>query len=399
MPRVARPKNDEPIREVRTASGTRYKVVLDVSKRGEPRKQSQRTFATLEDARDYVHTVRKQRKAGTLTVASKVTVRELAAQWIASRTGLKEVSRNGYRDALTPILDRIGDRPAQSITLPEVERVMALLESEGGRRGRPLSHRSRSYALTALRQVFRYGVRTGALTSNPAEYAEVGRNVKGREEPDRWEPGELSAFVAHTDDDPEEWVRAAFRLTACGLRRSEVLGLHWSSVDLDAGTIRVEASLVKVGRGNATDLERKGKSDASERTVPVETMHPGTVAALRALRARQAADRLALGASYGQRAEDPLVVVDALGQSIHPDAYSWRFAALTAAAGLRPIRLHQIRHTLALILHRGAVPPADAASLLGHTVATHLQFYLTRGTEDGAASAAARLGELMAGNG
>jgi hypothetical protein len=46
-------------------------------------------------------------------------------------------------------------------------------------------------------------------------------------------------------------------------------------------------------------------------------------------------------------------------------------------------------------MHRAGVAPADAASLLGHEVATHLAFYVPS-TESGSASAATRLGEVMA---
>ena len=101
-------------------------------------------------------------------------------------------------------------------------------------------------------------------------------------------------------------------------------------------------------------------------------------------------DRLAAGAGY---ADGGLVIADALGEGIHPEVYSERWRTLTAAAGLPPIRLHAVRHTLALMLHRGAVAPADAAAMLGHTVGTHLTYYVPK-TERGAA--AARVGELLA---
>jgi integrase len=206
-----------------------------------------------------------------------------------------------------------------------------------------------------------------------------------------WEPSDLRRFREHVDAQPEEWVRAAFRLTACGLRRSEVLGLALESVDLDAGTVRVEASRVKTGKGYETQRDDT-KSAASTRTVMVDTMRPGTLAALRALGTRQAADKLAAGPAY---AESGLAIVDALGRGIHPEVYSLRWRALCKSAGLPTIRLHAARHALALMLHRAGVAPADVASMLGHSVGTHLTFYVPK-TERGAASAATRLGELLA---
>jgi hypothetical protein len=72
-------------------------------------------------------------------------------------------------------------------------------------------------------------------------------------------------------------------------------------------------------------------SSASHRTVPVEEMHPGTVAFLRTLKARQAADRLALGAEYR---DSGYVLVDQLGEPVRPNTYSDRFEALCRKAGV-----------------------------------------------------------------
>jgi hypothetical protein len=71
-------------------------------------------------------------------------------------------------------------------------------------------------------------------------------------------------------------------------------GMTWDCVDLELGEIKVEHGRVLLdGHRTATD---DPKSTASRRTAPVEGIHAGTVALLRALRARQARDRLMLGA-------------------------------------------------------------------------------------------------------
>ncbi len=82
-------------------------------------------------------------------------------------------------------------------------------------------------------------------------------------------------------------------------------------------------------------------------------------------------------------------------RGIHPDVYSGRFRALCKTAGVPPIRLHALRATVALILHRAGIAPADSAALLGHTVGTHLAYYVPR-TETGIVGAGGRLGEVLA---
>ena len=78
--------------------------------------------------------------------------------------------------------------------------------------------------------------------------------------------------------------------------------------------------------------------------MPVEQIQPGTVALLRSLRARQAADRLSLGSGYP---ETGYVLVDTLGAPVRPEAYSDRFAVLCREAGVPVVRLQSVRHSLA----------------------------------------------------
>ena len=126
------------------------------------------------------------------------------------------------------------------------------------------------------------------------------------------------------------------------------------------------------------------KSAASRRTIAVDDAQPGTVAMLRRLKAHQTAQRLALGGwpTHG------LVVVDDEGRPVRPEMYSDRFHVLSREAGLPVVRLHAIRHTLALIMHRAEVAPVDAAAFLGHTLQVHISTYLPA-SERGARSAAA----------
>jgi hypothetical protein len=59
------------------------------------------------------------------------------------------------------------------------------------------------------------------------------------------------------------------------------------------------------------------------------------------------------------------------------------------------VRLHDVRHTLALMMYRAGQALADAAALLGHTVVIHLATYVPL-TEKGARTAASGLGAAMA---
>ena len=54
---------------------------------------------------------------------------------------------------------------------------------------------------------------------------------------------------------------------ACGLRRSELLGLAFDCVDLDGATLTIRRTVVEVG--HAPVLREQGKTANSERTIAI----------------------------------------------------------------------------------------------------------------------------------
>jgi integrase len=374
----------EPIKKITTKAGpTRYRFVIDVgTKPNGKRDQRCYTFGNFKDARAARAKIIADRNRGVLVKPTKVTFDELCQRWLDSRHDVREVTALANGHALKRARAQLGKIQVQQITRADVEGVIRSIQESG------LRHRSMEVTRNAIKQVLAYAITEGLISINVAAYVKLPRKPHSDAKPIRvWEPSELLAFREVADRD--EWA-AGWRLTLCGLRRSEVLGLKWSAVDLDRGEIRVEASRVLLDGGTRTVTDDP-KSKASRRTVPVEAIQPGTVAILRSLRARQAADKLALGEAY----EDTgLVLVDALGRPLRPEAYSDRFPLLSRQAGVPVVILHAVRHTLALMMHRAGIAPADAAALLGHTLAVHLARYVPL-TERGARSAASGLGEAL----
>jgi integrase len=72
---------------------------------------------------------------------------------------------------------------------------------------------------------------------------------------------------------------------------------------------------------------------------------------------------------------DALAVVDEFGRAIRAETFSRMFRSHVAAAGLRPIRLHDMRHTAASRLISMGLDPVSAAAWLGHTPTMTLDVY------------------------
>lgn len=384
-PRVTHPRDDEPIRLVKVASGYRYRVTLDVAPPGTPRRQITRTFPNITTARTFVVETRAGISTGTYVAPDKETVSELCERWLRSRHDVRAVTLEGYRSYLSPVLRHLGGRRVQTLTSRDADELVQWLSAEGGNRGQALAPRSVKASMTALGSALDVAVGEGTVSRNVAKLARKPRvRAKSGTDLEHWKPANLRKFVEHADADR---YAALWRLTACGLTRADVMGLRWSDVDLDSGVVTIAQGRVQLDKGSTVD---DPKSTNRRRALPVETMWPGTVAALRSFKAAQAADRLRAGGAY---TDTGLVAVDDIGRPLAPQHYSDMFKALSTDAGLPTITLHSVRHSLAFWLHSVGVSPADAAALLGHTVQVHLSTYLPHSGSSGIAAAAAAVGK------
>ncbi len=141
-----------------------------------------------------------------------------------------------------------------------------------------------------------------------------------------------------------------------GMRRGEVLGLRWRDLDLDRARLSVRQALVAVGY---EVIDSTPKSHSAR----VIDLDQETVAQLRAHRARQEAERAEWGADYQ---DQDLVVAKENGEPIHPHTFSQAFERLIEKAGLRTIRLHDLRHTHATLALKAGVPVKVISERLGH---------------------------------
>ncbi|WP_232375020.1 site-specific integrase [Mycolicibacterium mengxianglii] len=105
-----------------------------------------------------------------------------------------------------------------------------------------------------------------------------------------WTPQQAGDFHEHVRNDR---LAACWLLILAGLRRSEILGLRWSDVDLDAVSV-AQGRVVVAGSCTVTG---DAKSKRSRRALP---MPDDVLAALKAIRVRQAEVRLSLGTSYAE---------------------------------------------------------------------------------------------------
>ncbi|MHA4848518.1 tyrosine-type recombinase/integrase [Rhodococcus sp. MSC1_016] len=349
-------------KKVRGKPMVRYQLTVDVG--ADPvtgkRKQFRKRYATEAEARDKLSAILNDVSRGVHVHAQETTVAQVLDDWLASKHALKPSTANGYRVTFGPVFEQLGTVPVQKLTRRDLDTLIAQLRAGAlptakGNARNPWTARTVNYLLTILAAALDDQVKQGTLVRNVAKL--VDKLPSEQNEMNTWEPEEVERFLEHTRDD--QYAHAWF-LALCGLRRGEISGLRWRDIDLDAQTLTVATSRVSFGQ---TISEGGPKSRRSARTLP---MPDDLVGSLKAARKRQAADRLLLGGAW---ADTGYVVVDREGNPPTPNTLTYWWGRSVKLAGVRPIRLHDARHTCGTLMHLRHVPIAVIAAWLGHASA------------------------------
>jgi integrase len=223
----------------------------------------------------------------------------------------------------------------------------------------------------ALNQAFKLGL----IPSNPAD--RVDRPKKNKFTAEHYSREEVATLLEATSDDP---LNIAIYVGAYyGLRRSEVLGLRWKSLNFDQKTITVEHKVVELevdGEFVPVGMDCL-KTASSYRTLP---MIPEVEKRLLFEKEKQEFFRKLFKKVYCKD-WNGYVCVDQQGNIMRPNYVSEHFAWLLDKYGLRKIRFHDLRHTCASFLVQNKIQMKQVQEWMGHSdisttgnIYSHLDF-------------------------
>jgi integrase len=187
-----------------------------------------------------------------------------------------------------------------------------------------------------MSKMFSLAVRWGMRESNPAKGVERNREHHRR----RYLSGdELGRLVAALADHPDRQAADAIRLLLLsGARRGEVLGMRWADIGLNEGTWSKPPSSTKQKEHHEVPLSAPAR------------------ALLARIRDEQAAPKRPLGE----------FVFPSTGATGHLVEIKKSWATLCKAAGVKGLRLHDLRHSYASALVSSGASLPLIGSLLGH---------------------------------
>ncbi|MGI0129106.1 MAG: tyrosine-type recombinase/integrase [Thermoplasmata archaeon] len=294
-------------------------------------------------------------KRGEQPKPGRRTVEEYMQSWL-KRVDVKPRSLEHYelvvRKHIVPI---IGSKTLAKLTPNDVELLLA------NRRKAGLSPRSVHHVRAVLRNALRKAVRDRLVPFNAASMADAPEVPMV--EMHTFTPEEVRVFLHAVRG---RRLEALYVTTlAVGLRQGEGLGLRWSDIDLERGTLRISRALQWIrpqGQPHAVPTLVEPKSRTSRRAVELPAV---ALEALRAHRKRWVDERLHLGDKWLN--EWDLVFVGPMGQPLNPKTV-WRdYRDVLKSAGLPLIRYHDLRHSCASLLLLHGVPARMVQEILGHS--------------------------------
>jgi len=281
-------------------------------------------------------------------VRTGATFADAAAEWlryVEHERACKPRTVEDYTTMVRILNGSFGNARLEDFTPEGIEQWKGLFAAQRG-----LSNRTLQKYLVVLHAIFKRAMKVHGLPRNPLTTVERPR-LPRRAGIDVFSRDEVMALVdaAASAQDGVLYLTAAFT----GLRLGELLGLRWEDVDFGAATIRVQRNW----SGGREGTPKSGRG----RAVP---MMEDVAGALLRLRGR---DRFT--------GNEDIVFCDRLGRHLGYRTLSDRYKAALAAAGLRRLRFHDLRHTFGTHAIRAA-DPREVMEWMGHADIQTTQKYL-----------------------
>ncbi|MEN6521646.1 MAG: site-specific integrase [Armatimonadota bacterium] len=311
----------------------RYDVYDDTGKRQQKWKSVK---GSKRDAEKELSKVLHEINTGRYVDPSKMTVSDLMQQYLeGNEKRLAEKTHAGYEEKINNYINpHLGRVRLEKLNGARIDKFLKDIQESGRKNGSGVSTQTAHHCRAILRSAINWGIKKDVINIliNPVTRSD---SIKVKHEEMKILSVEESIQLADACQE-SIWGVPIFISLYTGLRQGECLGLHWSAVDLEAGTIKVEYSLEYVkGKLRLKDP----KNETSRRTFEVT---PEVVEQLKRHREVQKLQKLEYGADYK---DNDLVCAMPNGSYMRGPTLTESLQEILAKSEIRRIRFHDLRHT------------------------------------------------------
>lgn len=328
------------------------------------RVRTRRTAHSLAAAREIHRKLISQSHTGDLRTQSSETFSEYSLWWLhtVKSMSVRPSTISDYEDRLRrSVFPHFGQRRLHEITPRDVQNWLHILQKNGA------STTTINGARQVIGAVFKYAVRVGLVPKNPVELTERAKRQWGEKisVKNPWSLEEAQQVLAATQGTKFDlFARLGILL---GARRGEILALRWTDIDFEKGVISITGSLREQrtigsdGRGKTTLVVGDTKTQSSRRKLALTAE---ILASLQRHRDVVASMKNSAGKAWK---ETDWVFVDTLGGLTYPSNFAKQFTKFLSEHQIRIIRIHDMRHTAAVLSLEAGVRLEAVSQALGHS--------------------------------
>ena len=336
----------------------KYQVVVEAGR--DPatgkRKRIKRTIKGREqDAELLLAKLQVDYKEGNYVEPNKITIAEWMNKWLHlyKKNSLRPTTWESYeviiRNHINP---SIGALYLQDLTSEHLQKLYNAKIEEG------LSSQTIHHIHKVIHGALKQAKKDHLIKRNVSEDVELPK-IKRRK------------IRTLTDDEQERFLNvlkedrlgpAFLTLLGTGMRRGELLALHWEDVDLKNGTVFIQHDLVYTKEKGL--IRQETKTDKSKRFIPLPEI---VIEALKKHRENMLAE--------GHYGADKPVFCSTTGTYILPRNFNRKYSELCKKANVS-VNLHALRHTFATRLLEAGENLKTVQEFLGHAkVSTTADIY------------------------
>jgi integrase len=315
-------------------------------------KRWSKQVGSLEAAKKLQAIIEEKLKAGELRISESEpmpTFGEYARKFLDNVTHLKHSTVASYEGILRNHLGDLQDQPLDQIKRTDIKDLISAKQKRGGVAPGTVNNIQRF-----ISRVFSDAREDEFIAINPAE--RLGKFINSKDHKVEINPLTREEAKIFLDVIQAHYPRHyPFFLCALrtGLRLGELLALQWGDIDFHGGFIEVRRSFT---RGHYT-TPKNGKT----RRVDMSPQLAGTLRELKTERKRETLAR-------GWREVPELIFVDTTGGLEDGNNLRKRvFHPALEKAGLRHVRIHDLRHSVATMLIQNGESLAYVRDQLGHS--------------------------------
>lgn len=241
---------------------------------------------------------------------------------------------------------------------------------------------------TVLRSALNSAIAEELIGRNPATLVKMPSQRKRKKR--AWTTEEARAFLESARAEGDRLYAAYALILTLGLRKGEVLGLRWESIDFERHEVTIDQQVQRVRRQL---LQRETKTAGSDSELPLPEL---CAVALRQRCTDQHTEmQRAAQAWNGDSPGTGLVFTGKYGAPIDPRTVNRMFARRCVEAGVRNITVHEARKTCATMLVDLEVHPRVVMQILRHAqISVTMEIY-AQASSPATREALRRLGESL----